>query len=101
MFIGNMREWKGCGHVKLAERQSHKKEVRKLKTKTYIFSDNTDYKSPATYLSKTALIRIIKRMSNINQWGNLYAYHISDLEGNCYEITTTKKGQPNGFTEKW
>jgi hypothetical protein len=65
----------------------------------YSFSDNTDYKNSATNLSKTALLRIIKRMSNKNEWGNLYAYHIRDAEGNSYQITTSKAGKPNGFEE--
>lgn len=64
---------------------------------TYTFSDNTDYKVPATNLSKPDLINIIKRMSNIANWGNLYSYHISDSEGKKYKITTTEKGKPNGF----
>jgi hypothetical protein len=64
---------------------------------SYAFSDNTDYKIPAKNLSKTALLAIIKRMHNTNQWGNLYSYHITDEEGNQYQITTSKNGKPNGF----
>lgn len=68
-----------------------------METKTYTFSDNTDYKNPATNLSKTALLAIINRMSNKKQWGNLYSYHIKDSEGNNYQITTSKTGKPNGI----
>ena len=75
-------------------------QIEKAKTKTYTFSDNTDYKNPATNLSKTALTQIIKRMGNIHNWGNLYAYWVSDSENNNYEITTTQKGKPNGFTQR-
>ena len=64
---------------------------------TYTFSDNTDYKIPAKNLSKTALLAITKRMHNINEWGNLYSYHITDAENNQYQITTNKNGKPNGF----
>ena len=71
------------------------KEIKN--TLKYSFSDNTDYKISATNLSKTALIKIIKHMSNIHTWGNLYSYHIQDSKRKYYEITTTRKGKPNGF----
>jgi hypothetical protein len=67
---------------------------------TYTFSDNTDYQIPAKNLSKIALLTIIKRMHNTNQWGNLYSYNITDEEGNHYQITTSKTGKPNGFELK-
>ena len=75
-------------------------QIEKVKKITYTFSDNTDYKIPATNLTKTALTRIIKRMGNIHNWGNLYSCHIQNSEGQNYEITTTEKGKPNGFTER-
>ena len=65
--------------------------------KTYTFSDNTDYKYPATNLTKKELLQIIKRMSNIHNWGDLYAYHIQDSDDKHYQITTSKTGKPNDF----